>query len=195
MHEERFGDDPACTMPADRGSREIPVHMVYQEVALRLLEFIEHHDALFLRCGILQEVKEPLEQVGIVFPQSVPGRGMGVVFDDAGKSATAKLLVSCSKTEATYSSFARARAFSILGSAREPSSSAARASVGTHAGSTSTSPRSKWRTTLRFSSSLPLSSRWPSLYRRPKKRSSASSRRSMSSYTTRSWMATPARTS
>ena len=61
VHEKRPGNDPTCAVPTDRCFGKLSLHLVDQQVAFRLLKFVEHHNALLLRRGVLQEVEEPLE--------------------------------------------------------------------------------------------------------------------------------------
>ena len=85
------GDDAIGSVPAHRGVDEVSVHLVDEQVALRFLEFVEDYDALLRRSVVLQEVEKPLEQIRVVLPQTVPGRGMGIGLDDAGERATVQL--------------------------------------------------------------------------------------------------------
>ena len=89
VHEEGLRDDEIGSMPAHRGVHEVSVHLADEQVALRSLEFVEDYDALLRRSVVLQEVEKPLEQIGVVLPQAVPGRRMGIGLDDAGERATA----------------------------------------------------------------------------------------------------------
>lgn len=91
MNKERLRDDETRSLPTCGSFRKVPVRLIYQQVALGLLELVENDDALLRTRQVFQEVKEPLEQVGVVLPQATAGRRPGIGLDYARKCTAAAL--------------------------------------------------------------------------------------------------------
>ena len=186
---------PARAVPAYRRLREVPVHLVDQQVALRFFELVEHHDSLLASSVVLQKVEEPLEQIGVVLSQAAPRCGMGIGFDDAGERAAVE---PCAGVEdrGDIVELRQGQGLRHEGiGPRAPSSRAVWASVGTSAGSSSTF-RPRWRKTFLLSRTEPLELAVSVRYSGgPNEPISASWSRPMTSRNARSWIATPASTS